>query len=89
MRTNDGFDRCSSEVPVKLQKRRSGRWVTLKTTLTAANDPNGDGRYVWKVKVRHRHGKYRAVAPRLRFNDQAANVVDICRRAAHIRRYRH
>lgn len=89
VRTNDGYDRCSSEVPVKLQIRRSGRWVTLKSTVTAATDPNNDGRYVWKMRVRHRHGKYRAVAPRLRFNDQDVNEVHICRRAVDVRRYRH
>ncbi len=89
VRTDDGYDRCSSEVPVKLQVRRSGRWVTLKTTLSAATDPNGDGRYVWKLRVRHRHGKYRAVAPRLRFNDQDANEIHVCRRATDIRRYQH
>lgn len=89
VRTNDGYDRCSAEVPVKLQIRRSGTWVTRKTTLTKATDPNGDGRYNWKMRVRHKHGKYRAIATRVRFNDQDANEIHICRRAVHVRRYRH
>jgi hypothetical protein len=63
----DAFTACVSGVPVKIQRRKSGRWKTVGSTTTSAS-----GSY--KKRVRDREGKYRAKAPRVVLN----NGVDIC-----------
>ena len=61
----DGFTQCAATVPVKIQKRRSGRWVVVARTTTST-----DGHY--RVRVANRSGRYRARAPKI----TAAN--DLC-----------
>ena len=55
----DGFTDCANAVSVKLQKKKSGGWKTLKTVTTSDT-----GAYTGKVN--NKPGKYRAVAPRRR-----------------------
>jgi hypothetical protein len=62
----DAFTACVSGVPVKIQRRKSGRWETVGSTTTSAS-----GSY--KKRVRDREGTYRAKAPRVVLN----NGVDL------------
>jgi hypothetical protein len=70
------FTDCVASVPVRIQRRVSGRWETVgKTTTTAAG--------VYKKRIKNRPGKYRSVAPPI---DQFAGV---CFRAvSSVRRYK-
>lgn len=52
--TGDDSGECHSYVPVKVAKRKSGRWVTIATVTTTA-----DGGY--RTRVPDRAGRYRAV----------------------------
>jgi hypothetical protein len=54
----DGTAACASSVPVKVQKRVGGSWKTLKSVKTS-----GTGTY--KAHLANKHGKYRALAPRV------------------------
>ena len=73
----DGFSACEQSVPVKIQRRRSGRWHTVGGTLTRM-----DGSY--RIRVTDRTGKYRARAIRT-----ALASGDICGRATSgVRRHR-
>ena len=54
--TGDGYGRCVKGVTVKVQRKVDGTWTTLKRATT-----DTDGRY--RVGLRDRTGKYRAVAP--------------------------
>jgi IPT/TIG domain len=50
------FTDCVASVPVRIQRRVSGRWGTVgKTTTTEAG--------VYKKRIKDRPGKYRSVAP--------------------------
>jgi hypothetical protein len=50
------FTDCVASVPVKIQRRVSGRWETVgKTTTTATG--------VYKKRIKDHPGKYRSVAP--------------------------
>jgi hypothetical protein len=53
-----GFAACANNVPVKVQKRVGGSWKTLKSVKTS-----GTGTY--KAHLANKHGKYRALAPRV------------------------
>jgi hypothetical protein len=66
----DAFSACAATVPVKIQRRVSGHWKTVGSTTTTST-----GSY--KKRIRDRHGKYRARAPRVALNSGA----DVCKRA--------
>jgi hypothetical protein len=66
---NDGFSDCASNVPVKIQRFRDGRWRTVDTTQT---DPAG----LYRERIPDRVGLYRAVAVRVEKNGGA----DVCAR---------
>jgi hypothetical protein len=68
VRVSDGFAACYQGVGVRIQRRVSGRWRTIATTLT-----NDLGRF--RASIANRAGRYRAVAPR----DNEGS--DVCRRA--------
>ncbi len=65
----DGFSACEQSVPVRIQRRRSGRWHTVGGTLTRM-----DGSY--RIRIGDRSGKYRARATRT-----SLASGDICGRA--------
>ncbi|MFN2587486.1 MAG: Ig-like domain-containing protein [Actinomycetota bacterium] len=77
-----GFPDCRSAVPVNVQRRVSGRWVTKKTTTT-----NRRGRYA--VEIFDQASRYRAVAPRFEILDEDLNELHICRKAIKVKRHRH
>jgi hypothetical protein len=52
----DGFTLCADTVSVKVQKRVSGHWRTIKSMTTSST-----GGY--RTHLRNRHGQYRSVAP--------------------------
>jgi hypothetical protein len=52
----DAFAACADTVSVKVQKRVSGHWRTVKSTTTSST-----GGY--RTHLRNRHGRYRSVAP--------------------------
>jgi large repetitive protein len=66
---NDGFGVCASNVPVKIQRLRDGRWRTVDIAQT-----NTDGTY--REHIPDRVGTYRAVATRVGLNGGA----DVCAR---------
>jgi hypothetical protein len=70
------FTDCVASVPVRIQRRVSGRWETVgKTTTTAAG--------VYKKRIKDRPGKYRSVAPPIN------HFTDLCFRAGSpVRRYK-
>jgi hypothetical protein len=53
----DGTMECASNVDVRIQRRISGHWRTVKSTMTDANG-------AFRVHLRDRIGKYRARVPR-------------------------
>lgn len=65
----DGFAKCASSVPVRLQVRRNGRWRRVSSELTTST-----GSFSFASRAA---GRYRAVAPH-------ANLTsgDICNRGA-------
>jgi hypothetical protein len=73
-----GHRPCRRNVPVRVQRRVGNRWRTLRNVGT-----NPAGRY--RVRVAHRAGRYRALAPRI---FRGANDEHLCQRAAWQRRYR-
>jgi IPT/TIG domain len=66
----DGFTDCAASVPVKVQRRVSGRWTTVRRTTTSSSG-------FYRERIPDRPGKYRARAPRVALNFFA----DICLRA--------
>jgi hypothetical protein len=70
------FTDCVASVPVRIQRRVSGRWGTVgRTTTTDAG--------AYKKRIKDRPGKYRSVAPPI---DQ---FTDLCFRAvSSVRRYK-
>ncbi|HET7482202.1 MAG TPA: hypothetical protein VFK89_05010, partial [Actinomycetota bacterium] len=77
-----GFTQCVQQVPVKVQYRTAGTWVTRKSDTT--ND-----RGVFKVLVRDTVGRYRAVAPVFHITDQQAGIDHVCDRAKSPRKRHH
>jgi hypothetical protein len=65
---SDGFAACADSVQVKVQRRVSGRWKTVKSTTTSST-----GGY--RTHLRNRHGRYRSVAP------MVVKGMDTCGRA--------
>jgi hypothetical protein len=62
------FTACVASVPVKVQRRVSGRWRTVGRTTTTDTG-------AYKKRIKDRPGKYRSVAPSI---DQ---FTDLCFRA--------
>ena len=80
--TDSGFEGCSNAVPVKVQIRLGGEWITRKTDTT-----NNNG--VFKVLIRDVKAKYRAVATKHQIDDEDNSRLHICQRASDVRRHRH
>jgi IPT/TIG domain len=69
------FTDCIASVPVKIQRRVSGRWGTVGRTTTTATG-------VYKKRIKDRPGKYRSVAAKIN------QFTDLCFRAvSSVRRY--
>lgn len=63
----DGFSRCANSVPVLVQRRSGGRWVTIARGRSRAS-VDREGRASWGVNgLSSRGGTYRAVGPRISF----------------------
>ena len=68
------FTDCVASVPVKIQRRVSGRWGTVGRTTTTDTG-------VYKKRIKDRPGKYRSVAPSIvQFNDLCFRAVSSVRR---------
>jgi hypothetical protein len=65
---SDGFAACADSVQVKVQRRVSGRWKTVKSTTTSSTG-------TYRTHLRNRHGRYRSVAP------MVVKGTDTCGRA--------
>jgi hypothetical protein len=64
------FTACVASVPVKIQRRRAGGgWRTVGSTTTTDTG-------AYKKRIKNRHGKYRALAPKL-----TLAAGDVCARA--------
>ena len=72
---DDGYGPCRNSVPVKVQIRAGGEWITRKSDTT-----NAFGGF--KVLIRDIAAKYRAFAPKHELANQARNEVEVCRKAA-------
>jgi hypothetical protein len=70
----DGFSDCAASVPVKVQRRVSGRWRTVGRTTTTDTG-------AYKKRIKDRPGKYRSVAPKIN------QFTDLCFRASSVRRH--
>jgi hypothetical protein len=57
VRSSDDTAACTDNVQVKIQRRQSGKWKTIKITNT-----DTVGKYA--KKIRNRSGKYRSIAPK-------------------------
>jgi len=66
----DGFTACFANVPVKIQRKVSGVWKTVRTAFTTSTGSYGK-------RLPNRSGRYRSLAPKLTLNSGA----DICARA--------
>lgn len=73
---------CFRQVPVNVQRRINGRWVTKKTTTT-----NRRGRYA--VEIFDQASRYRAVAPRHEILQEDLNELHVCLKAVKVKRHRH
>jgi hypothetical protein len=70
----DGFTDCAASVPVKVQRRVSGRWRTVGRTTTTDTG-------AYKKRIKDRPGKYRSVAPKInQFTDLCFRAVSSVRR---------
>jgi IPT/TIG domain len=70
----DGFADCAASVPVKVQRRVSGRWRTVGRTTTTDTG-------AYKKRIKDRPGKYRSVAPKInQFTDLCFRAVSSVRR---------
>jgi hypothetical protein len=68
------FGGCFDQVPVDIQIRLGGRWLTRKEGSTK---PNGH----YSILVRDVQAKYRALAPKVASTDTSTNVKDVCDKA--------
>jgi hypothetical protein len=65
---------CVASVPVRIQRRVSGRWGTVGRTTTTATG-------FYKKRIKDRPGKYRSVAPKIdQFTDLCFRAVSSVRR---------
>jgi IPT/TIG domain len=55
--SDDEFMDCAASVPVKIQRRVSGEWTTVRTTTTS---PTGS----YEIRIPDKAGRYRATAPK-------------------------
>jgi hypothetical protein len=55
--SDDVFTDCAASVPVKIQRRVSGEWTTVRTTTTS---PTGS----YRRRIPDKGGRYRAMAPK-------------------------
>jgi IPT/TIG domain len=70
----DGFTDCAARLPVKVQRRVSGRWRTVGRTTTTDTG-------AYKKRIRDRPGRYRSVAPKInQFTDLCFRAVSPVRR---------
>ena len=58
---SDGFTACLMNVPLKIQRRVSGRWKTVGSTTTTATG-------AYKKRIPDKPGRYRAKAPKVTLN---------------------
>ena len=65
------FTDCVASVPVKVQRRVSGRWRTVRTTTTSSTGS-------FRRRIPDRPGRYRALAPPVSLGDPE---TDLCFRA--------
>jgi hypothetical protein len=69
LKAKDGFTKCSMRVPIVLQRRAGGRWLTVGRATTGT--PNQDGQAPWFIHgIPLRGGTYRAVAHTKSFGNQ-------------------
>jgi IPT/TIG domain len=70
----DGFTDCAARLPVRVQRRVSGRWRTVGRTMTTDTG-------AYKKRIRDRPGRYRSVAPKInQFTDLCFRAVSPVRR---------
>ncbi|TMK49564.1 MAG: hypothetical protein E6G55_00220 [Actinobacteria bacterium] len=70
----DGFAACADSVPVKVQRRVSGHWKTVKKTTTSAAG-------AYRAHLRNKHGRYRSLAPAvIKGTDTCSRAVSPTRR---------
>ena len=86
---NHTRDLCGGNVPVKIQLRAGGEWITRKSDTTGGNFNNRQGGYVFKVLIRDVAGRYRAVATKFQISDPDTNRELTCLKAQDTRRHRH
>lgn len=55
--SDDEFTVCAASVPVKIQRRVAGEWMTVRTTTTS---PTGS----YEIRIPDKAGRYRATAPK-------------------------
>jgi IPT/TIG domain len=55
--SDDQFTVCAASVPVKIQRRVAGEWMTVRTTTTS---PAGS----YEIRIPDKAGRYRATAPK-------------------------
>ena len=77
-----GFAECASEVPIKVQIRAGGEWITRKSDTTSENG-------VFKVLIRDVQARYRAIAPRFEIIDEPNETINICVKAKDTQRHGH
>jgi hypothetical protein len=74
VRVGDGFTDCAARLPVKVQRRVSGRWRTVGRTTTTDTG-------AYKKRISDRPGRYRSVAPKInQFTDLCFRAVSPVRR---------
>jgi hypothetical protein len=74
---DDGFTDCAAGVPVKIQRKTSSGWKTVKSTTTSDTG-------AYSVKIKDKPGKYRARAPKVEL------AADTCLAATSpIRKHKH
>ena len=64
------YEPCFADVAVKIQRRAAGKWKAVARTST---DPDG----AYRVRIRDRAGRYRAVAPRFSPEDGHRCLKDV------------
>jgi len=70
----DGFAACADSVPVRVQRRVSGHWKTVKKTTTSATG-------AYRAHLRNKHGRYRSLAPAvIKGTDTCSKAVSPTRR---------
>jgi hypothetical protein len=55
--SDDQFTVCAASIPVKIQRRVAGEWMTVRTITTS---PTGS----YEIRIPDKAGRYRATAPK-------------------------